>query len=91
MKKWENGEEKTENCKREGGKIENGRRESSKMRRGAFFFFFLSLLFTFQNDKKLFRVYHNGNFLSGKAFHAGKKIRKNAFAPSQKFSCYAPW
>ena len=25
-----------------------------------------------------------------KAFHAGKKIRKNDFAPSEKFSCYAP-
>ena len=25
-----------------------------------------------------------------KAFHDGKKIRKNDFAPSEKFSCYAP-
>ena len=25
-----------------------------------------------------------------KTFHAGKKIRKNDFAPSEKFSCYAP-
>ena len=25
-----------------------------------------------------------------KAFHAGKKIKKNDFAPSEKFSCYAP-
>ena len=25
-----------------------------------------------------------------KAFHTGKKIRKNDFAPSEKFSCYAP-
>ena len=25
-----------------------------------------------------------------KAFHAGKKIRKNDFASSEKFSCYAP-
>ena len=25
-----------------------------------------------------------------KAFYAGKKIRKNDFAPSEKFSCYAP-
>ena len=25
-----------------------------------------------------------------KAFHAGKKIRKNDFAPLEKFSCYAP-
>ena len=25
-----------------------------------------------------------------KAFHVGKEIRKNDFAPSEKFSCYAP-
>ena len=25
-----------------------------------------------------------------KAFHAGKKIRKNDFAPSEKYTCYAP-
>ena len=25
-----------------------------------------------------------------KAFHAGKKIRKNDFAPSEKYACYAP-
>ena len=29
-------------------------------------------------------------FYREKAFHAGKKIRKNDFAPSEKFSCYAP-
>ena len=36
-------------------------------------------------------MYQNGNFYrEKKAFHAGKKIRKNNFAPSEKFSCYAP-
>ena len=25
-----------------------------------------------------------------KPFHAGKKIRKNDFAPSEKYACYAP-
>ena len=25
-----------------------------------------------------------------KAFHAGKKNQENDFAPSEKFSCYAP-
>ena len=25
-----------------------------------------------------------------RAFNTGKKIRKNDFAPSEKFSCYAP-
>ena len=25
-----------------------------------------------------------------KAFHAGEKIRKNDFVPSEKYACYAP-
>ena len=25
-----------------------------------------------------------------KTYHAGKKIRKNDFAPSEKYACYAP-
>ena len=29
-------------------------------------------------------------FYREKAFHAGKRIRKNDFAPSEKFYCYAP-
>ena len=29
-------------------------------------------------------------FYGEKAFHAGEKIRKNDFAPSENFSCYAP-
>ena len=29
-------------------------------------------------------------FYREKAFHAGEKIRKNDFTPSEKFSCYAP-
>ena len=57
-----------------------------------FFFFFPSpLLFTFENSGNLFWVYQNGNFLPGKSsFHAGKKIRKNDFAPSENYACYAP-
>ena len=31
-----------------------------------------------------------GIFYRKKAFHAGKKIRKNDFAPSEKYACYAP-
>ena len=31
-----------------------------------------------------------GIFYRKKAFHAGKKIRKNDFAPSEKYSSYAP-
>ena len=30
-----------------------------------------------------------GIFYQEKAFHVGKKIRKNDFAPSEKFSSYA--
>ena len=31
-----------------------------------------------------------GNIYREKAFHSGKKIRKNDFAPSEKYSSYAP-
>ena len=31
-----------------------------------------------------------GIFYREYAFHAGKKIRKNDFAPSEKYACYAP-
>ena len=31
-----------------------------------------------------------GIFYQEKAFYAGKKIRKNDFAPSEKYACYAP-
>ena len=48
------------------------------------------LFFTFQNDWNLFWVNKNGNFLPGKSFSHREKIRKNGFAPSEKFSCYTP-
>ena len=31
-----------------------------------------------------------GIFYREKPFNAGKKIRKNDFAPSEKYACYAP-
>ena len=60
-----------------------------------FFFFYFSLLKTteivlgvpkweFSTGKKFGIVYRE------KAFHVGKKIRKNDFAPSEKYACYAP-
>ena len=92
-KRGENGEkseEKKENCKREGGKLkkEGGKVTKWLQNKRTFFFFFW--LFTFENDNNLFWVYQNGNFLLEKIFHAGKKIRKNDFAPSEKYACYAP-
>ena len=76
-------------------KMGSGRRESYKMRRGLFFFvfvfFFLFLLFTFENHSNFFWVYQNGNFLPGKIISTPvKKSGKNDFAPSEKYSCYAP-
>ena len=65
--------------------MEAGKRQ--KKRWGPFFFF---LLFTFENDENLFWVYQNGNFLPGKSISRREKIRKNDFAPSEKYACYAP-
>ena len=31
-----------------------------------------------------------GIFYREKTFYAGRKIRKNYFAPSEKYACYAP-
>ena len=59
----------------EGGK-------SSKMRRGPFFFFF-------KDDKNLFWVYQNGNFLPGKRNSCREKKIRKMTAPSEKNSCYA--
>ena len=67
--------------------IENGRRESNKMRRELIFL----LLFTFQTIKICFGSTKMVIFYQENAFHAGKKIRKNVFAPPpEKISCYAP-
>ena len=71
--KGENGEEKKENCNREGGK-------SLKMRRRLLFFFF-SL---FKMTKICFGCTKMEIFYREKGIHAGKKIRKNDFAPSEK-------
>ena len=57
------------------------------MRRGPFFLCFL----LFKTTKICFgSTKMEINFLPGTAFHTGKKIRKNDFAISEKFSCYAP-
>ena len=70
-------------------KIENGRRKSYKKRWGFFFFFFYFSLF--KTTEICFGVYTKMEiFYREKAFHARKKIRKNDFAPSEKFACYFP-
>ena len=77
-KRGENWEEKKENCKREGGKLEM---EVGKKRWGPFFFF---LLFTFENDGNLFWVYQNGNFFTRKKHFMPGKIPGKMTLPPQK-------
>ena len=56
-----------------------------------FFFFFFFFAFRFSKPQKLVMGLLKWKFSIGeKTFHAGKNIRKNDFAPSEKFSCYAP-
>ena len=58
-----------------------------------FFFFFFFFFFCFSVLKQT-EIYFGstkiGIFYREEAFHAGKKIRKNDFAPSEKYACYAP-
>ena len=59
-----------------------------------FFFFFFFFFFCFSLLKTteigFFRSTKMGIFYREKTFHTGKKIRKNDFAPSEKYPCYAP-
>ena len=92
------GKEKREKgwkLRRKEGKLWKGRwkigiwsRISYKKRWGLLFFFFcFSLLKT---TEICFGFTKIGIFYREKAFHVGKKIRKNYFAPSEKYACYAP-
>ena len=67
--------------------IENGRWKSKsyKMRRGLFFCFSL-----FKTTKICFGSTKMEIFYREKSISRREKIRKNDFAPSEKFSCYAP-
>ena len=88
-KKWKRGkmEKKRRKIVKGRWKIENGRRESMKMSRGFFFFFCFSLL-------KMMKICFGATKMEicywEKAFHTGKNIWKNDFAPSEKCFCYAP-
>ena len=72
-------EKKKENCKREGGKLKMEGGKVTKWGEDPFFFachFLKPLKFVLG--------------LSKWKFSTGKNIRKNDFAPSEKFSCYTP-
>ena len=86
-KRGENWEENKENCKREGEKLkmEGGKLQNEE--RTFFFFFCFSL---FKTTQICFGSTKLEIFYREKALHTRKKIRKNDFAPSEKFSCYAP-
>ena len=75
MEKGENGEEKKENCKREGGKLKMEGGKSSKMRRGHIFFFFFCFSL-FKTMKICFEATKMEIFYGEKAFHARKKQEK---------------
>ena len=87
-KRGENWEEKTENCEGEGGKLEL---EVGKvMKRGEDLFFFFFCFSLLKTTEICFGSTKIGIFYREKAFHIGKKIRKNYFAPSEKYASYAP-
>ena len=57
------------------------------IKNGDFFFFCFPFLKT---TEICFGSTKMGIFYREKAFHARKNIRKNDFAPSEKYACYAP-
>ena len=73
-------------------KIENRRRKSYKMRRGLSSSSSSSSSFHFLKWLKFVLGLPKWKFSTDreKAFYTGKKIQKNDFAPSEKFSCHAP-
>ena len=88
--KRENGEAKKENQKRESRKLkmEAGKRVT-KWGEDLLFFIFLFFFF-FLLSLKFVLGLPKLEFCTGKSIHTGKKIRKNDFAPSEKYSSYAP-
>ena len=92
--KRENWEEKKENWQREGGKLKMEVVKVIKWGEALFFFFFSSFFFfffcfsLFKTTEICFGSTKMEIFYREKAFHVGKKIRKNDFASSEKFSSY---
>ena len=83
-----NWEEKKEKCRK--GRWKIGVEVGKATKRGKDLFFPFFFLFTFENNRNLFWVYQNLNFLPGKSISRREKIMKNYFAPSEKNVCYAP-
>ena len=82
-KKRETGKEKKENRKREGWKLKMEGGKVTKWGENFFFFFFFAFHFSKTNEI-CFESTKVGIFYQEKAFHAGKKFRKNDFASSEK-------
>ena len=71
-------------------KVENWKWKEEKLKKEVRTFFFFSRLSLFKTTEICFGSTKMGIFYQEKPFHAGKKIRKNDFAPSEKYACYAP-
>ena len=83
--------EKGWKLRRKGGKLEMEAGKRQKKRWGLFFFFFFFFAFHFWKRRKFVLGLPKWEFSIGKKhFTPGKKIRKNDFAPSEKYACYAP-
>ena len=105
-KKWKRGKMEKKRRKILKSKVENWKRKEAKVPKWGedfffsffllnflFFYFIYLLIYLFFafHFSKFFLSLPKWKFSTGeKAFHARKKIRKNDFAPSEKFSCYAP-
>ena len=86
------GKEKRERGENWVEKVENWKWKQENVRkRGEDLFFFFFFCFSLLKTTKIFFgstkmwIFHRE-----KSFQAGKKIRKNDFAPSEKYACYAP-
>ena len=79
--------------RKEGKKKENCKREGFFFFLSFFFLFFFFFFFAFhfwKRRKVVLGLPKWEFFYQEKNFHAGKKIRKNDFVPSEKYVCYAP-
>ena len=82
--------------RRKEGKLWKGRwkiwnRSRKSYKRGGDLFFFFFLLFTFENNRNLFWVYQNGNFLPGKNISCWGKNQEKWLCPLRKICLLRPW